>query len=107
MMATVPPTHQRDPLVVEVLLLRDDVPDWSSYPFVLPALRSLDRLTLGPAVTFFVGENGSGTSTLVEALAVAAGFNAEGGSRNFTFATRPSHSELHRHIRLSRSVPRM
>ena len=107
MMATVPPTNQRDPLVVEVLLLRDDVPDWSSYPFVLPALRSLDRLTLGPAVTFFVGENGSGKSTLVEALAVAAGFNAEGGSRNFTFATRPSHSELHRHIRLSRSVRRM
>jgi predicted ATPase len=63
-------------------------------------------LPLQPEVTFFVGDNGSGKSTLVEAIAVAAGFNPEGGSRNFTFATRPSHSELHEHLRLSRSTRR-
>jgi len=52
-------------------------------------------------VTCFVGENGSGKSTLVEAIAVKAGLNAEGGSRNLEFATRPSHSSLHRHLQLS------
>jgi predicted ATPase len=57
-------------------------------------------------VTFFIGENGSGKSTLLEAIAVAAGFNAEGGSRNFRFATRSSESELHACIRLVRGVHR-
>jgi predicted ATPase len=61
---------------------------------------------LHPKVTFFIGENGSGKSTLLEAIAVAAGFNAEGGSRNFRFATRSSESELHACIRLVRGVHR-
>ena len=45
-------------------------------------------------VTFLVGENGAGKSTLLEAVAVACGFNPEGGSRNFTFSTNPTHSDL-------------
>lgn len=53
-----------------------------------------------------VGENGSGKSTLIEALAVAWGFNAEGGSRNFNFETFGSHSPLHRALRLSKSTKR-
>jgi predicted ATPase len=57
-------------------------------------------------VTLFAGENGSGKSTLVEAIAVAAGFNAEGGSRSVTMSTRPSHSELHKHLRLVRGTRR-
>lgn len=77
-----------------------------AYPFNLPALRDLDGLDLHPGVTFLVGENGSGKSTLVEAVAVAAGFNAEGGSRNFNFATRDSTSTLHRHLRLVRPPAR-
>ena len=57
-------------------------------------------------MTFFAGENGSGKSTLVEAIAIAAGFNAEGGSRNVTVSTRASHSELHKHLRLVRGTRR-
>ena len=57
-------------------------------------------------MTLFAGENGSGKSTLVEAIAVAAGFNAEGGSRNVTVSTRPSHSALHKHLRLVRGARR-
>lgn len=57
-------------------------------------------------VTFLVGENGSGKSTLIEAIAVAAGFNAEGGSKNFRFATRRSESELHTALRLARGTRR-
>ena len=57
-------------------------------------------------MTLFAGENGSGKSTLVEAIAVAAGFNAEGGSRNVTVSTRASHSVLHKHLRLVRGARR-
>jgi predicted ATPase len=57
-------------------------------------------------VTFLVGENGSGKSTLIEALAVAWGFNPEGGSKNFRFGTRPSHSGLHAFVRPVRSTKR-
>jgi predicted ATPase len=66
----------------------------------------LETLELHPAVTFFVGENGSGKSTLLEAIAVACGFNAEGGSKNFRFGTRESHSDLYRFLRVSRGHPR-
>lgn len=87
-------------------LARDRVPTFEEYPFHLPAVRHLDTLQLHPRVTFLIGENGSGKSTLLEALAVAFGFNAEGGSRNFNFATRASHSPLHEYIRLERSARR-
>src|ERR1700677_101592 len=83
-------------------LKREEVPGFDRYPFAIPAVRHLERLPLHPAVTFFIGENGSGKSTLLEALAVRAGFNAEGGSRNFNFGTRPSHSELFSHLVLER-----
>lgn len=63
------------------------------HPWDLPVVRALEGgLDLNPAVTYLVGENGSGKSTLLEALAVAAGMNAEGGSSNFAFSTRDSHS---------------
>jgi predicted ATPase len=67
----------------------------------LPALRDVERIALEPSVTFFVGENGSGKSTLVEAIAVAAKFNAEGELRVAGhFTTRASHSNLHEAIEL-------
>lgn len=76
------------------------------YPFSLPAVRALDRLVLHPKVTFFVGENGSGKSTLIEAIAVAWGFNAEGGSKNFQFDTRASHSDLAEYLTLAKGFDR-
>ncbi|QGZ43062.1 putative ATPase [Pseudoduganella flava] len=87
-------------------LRRDTVPDFDSYPFSLPAVRHLDVLTFHPAVTFIVGENGSGKSTLLEAIAVALGYNAEGGSRNLNFHTRASHSPLHEYLTISRGYRR-
>lgn len=74
--------------------------DDTHFPFALPVLAHFDELPLHPAVTFLVGENGSGKSTLLEAIAVAWGFNPEGGSRNFTFSTRASHSSLAEHLTL-------
>jgi len=85
-----------------VLLKRDEVPSFERYPFSLPAIRNLDVLELHPKVTFFIGENGSGKSTLLEGIAVALGFNPEGGTKNFSFDTFASHSELHEHLRIYR-----
>jgi predicted ATPase len=78
------------------------VPSFERYPFSIPAVRHLTSLPLHPQVTYFIGENGTGKSTLLEAVAVVEGFNAEGGSRSFNFATRESHSDLCKAIRLKR-----
>jgi predicted ATPase len=88
--------------LAEIRLKRERVPGFDSYPFCLDAVKALDTLPLHPAVTYIIGENGSGKSTLLEAIAVAWGFNAEGGSRNFNFGTKATHSPLHEYIRLSR-----
>ena len=80
--------------------------DATRYPFNLAVVRNLDELVFHPKVTFLVGENGAGKSTLIEALAVAWGFNPEGGSKNFNFGTRPSHSDLHAFVRPVRSTKR-
>lgn len=85
---------------IERIRLADDG-DLDRYPFTVPVVGQLRRsggLTLAPGVTLLVGENGTGKSTLIEAIAVAAGFNAEGGSQNFRFATRPSESTLGDHL---------
>lgn len=73
------------------------------YPFDLPLVLQLaqtDGLEIPAGVTFVVGENGSGKSTLIEAVAVAAGLNAEGGSQNYRFTTRATESELGEHLTL-------
>jgi predicted ATPase len=95
-----------DQYAIEVRLKRDEVPSFDVYPFSLPAIRNLDTLALHRAVTLFVGENGSGKSTLLEAIAVAAGFNPEGGTKNFRFGTRISHSPLHEYLRLAKGIRR-
>ena len=83
-----------------VKLRREKIASFDEYPFSLPVVSQLEELVLHPAVTFFVGENGSGKSTLLEAIAVAWGFNPEGGTKNFRFQTHASHSSLHEYLRL-------
>ena len=92
--------------LVEVALRHPEQVDKSGYPFNIPAIAALDTLVFHPKVTFFVGENGAGKSTLIEAIAICCGFNPEGGTRNFNFGTRASHSVLHRNLRLVRSPRR-
>lgn len=84
--------------------LKDTIPE-SSYLHDLAVVKHLmnnERLYFSNDITFLVGENGSGKSTLIEAIAVAYGYNAEGGSRNFNFSTRNSHSDLCEKITISR-----
>jgi len=85
--------------------------DWEkigqgSYLREIPAISGIERLSFTHSVTFFVGENGSGKSTLLEAIAVAYGFNPEGGTKNYSFSTYDSHSKLCNAIRLSKGVRR-
>lgn len=73
----------------------------------IPAVRFLAQggvLTFSSAVTVLVGENGTGKSTLLEAIAIALGFNPEGGSRNFTFSTYRAHSSLHEQLVIGRDA---
>ncbi|TCL61472.1 putative ATPase [Hydrogenispora ethanolica] len=85
---------------------REEVPSFEEYPFCLPALQHLRVLPFHPKVTFIIGENGAGKSTLLEAIAVAYGLNAEGGSRNFNFSSKATHSELNQYIRLVKGAKR-
>ncbi len=85
------------------LLIRGLRIDWTkidqtNYVRKISALKNLKDLTFNSPVTFFVGENGSGKSTLLEAIAVAYGFNPEGGTKNYRFVTYDSHSELYKHL---------
>lgn len=81
--------------------------DWekiSEYSYLrgIPALQFDEKLEFEKNITFFVGENGTGKSTLLEAIAVACGFNPEGGSRNYHFSTYDSHSELYQALKVSK-----
>ncbi len=85
-----------------------DLPPFSKsrYPYNLKVLDGLEKLDIDEKVTFIVGENGSGKSTLIEAIAIAYGFNPEGGSINFNFSTRNSSSELHENITVQKTLHR-
>ena len=85
--------------------------DWSRVPADswlrdVPALASLDRLDLPGAATMLVGENGTGKSTLLEAVAIAYGFNPEGGTLNYRFSTYDDASALAGAMRLVKGVRR-
>lgn len=74
--------------------------DAGAYPFSIPAVRALEGIAFHADVTFFVGENGSGKSTVLEAIAMALGFSPEGGTRSVRVETVDSVSPLHRALRL-------
>lgn len=84
---------------------REDIKD-DSYLRNIPSLKDFQGLKIDKPVTFFVGENGSGKSTLLEAIAVALGLNPEGGSKNFNFATKETHSELGKLLEIARGPMR-
>lgn len=91
-------------LVVKSLSINFDKISEDSYVRQIDSIRNLEKLDFEKNVTFFVGENGSGKSTLLEAIAIAYGFNPEGGTLNYRFSTYDSHSELSDAIRLSKGA---
>lgn len=85
-------------------LYREKIDSFSNYPFCLPAIRNLFNLKFHPKVTFIVGENGTGKSTILEGIAVAYGFNPEGGTKNFNFSSRETHSDLYKYLKLIKGI---
>ena len=90
-------------------VVRISVPDGlaeNTWPMTIPAVAQLarDGLDLSPFVTFLVGENGSGKSTIVEAVAAAYGLSPEGGSAQGHFSTRATESPLGGALRLERGI---
>jgi predicted ATPase len=90
------------PYLTRAVLHPDAQLDFTIYPFNVPAVKDLAQIDYHADVTFFVGENGAGKSTVLEALALAWGFGPEGGTRNMAFKTTESVSQLHESLRLSR-----
>ena len=92
---------------IRKVYLDKEVDEGSSYVFGLPVVKNLAKkreIIFKKKVTFFIGENGSGKSTLLEAIAVAYGFNPEGGSKNFNFSTYTSHSPLSDKLHLAKGI---
>ena len=92
--------------IISFELLKDRITSFKEYPFNLPVVKCLDKIELHRNATFFVGENGTGKSTLLEALAVQYGFNPEGGSKNFNFFTQNTHSPLSDLVRITKGTKR-
>ena len=89
-----------------VCLKREEVLSFVDYPFHLPAVSTLTDMLFSHQVTFIVGENGSGKSTILEAIASSYGFNPEGGTRNFNFSSFQSHSCLGDYLTLVKGARR-
>ena len=96
--------ESKENFLLSVALKKEKIESYDNYPFSLPVVKNLERTLLHPHVTYIVGENGSGKSTLLEALAISQGFNAEGGTTNFNFSTRTSHSDLHEYLRIAKGL---
>ena len=91
-------------MLKKITMLRERVQDWTSYPFSIPTINHLKELSLHSRICFLAGENGTGKSTLLEAIAAHYGFGPEGGNRNFSNdSTESNHSidPLRRALRLS------
>lgn len=92
-------------LHIQYAELKDGVKkDFKKFPFNIPLIKQLKKISFNKPVTFIIGENGSGKSTLLEAIAVSYGFNPEGGSKNFNFKTKETHSDLYKYITIGKSL---
>lgn len=88
--------------IKEIKLLKDKIENPGIYPFNIDVIKNFNNLKLESPVTFLIGENGVGKSTFIEALAIACNLNPEGGTQNFNFSTKNTHSDLYKYISLNK-----
>lgn len=86
--------------IKKIEISHDEIPNKNIYPFNIDIIKNFQILNLEKNVTFLIGENGVGKSTFIEALAVACGLNAEGGTQNFMFTTRETEYNLSDYIKI-------
>lgn len=86
----------------KISLSRDKINSFDEYPFNIEIIKDFNELNFAEPVTFFIGENGTGKSTFLEAIAIAMGLNAEGGTQNFNFVTKNTSSSLSNYLKISR-----
>jgi predicted ATPase len=101
-----PPKEEREGFYRDVRFRPDAEIDFDRFPFTVPAVRDIAKLQLHPAVTMLVGENGSGKSTILEAIAIRLGHSEIGGPNEEDFTSRPFDNGLHDNIILGRSMYR-
>lgn len=92
--------------IKSIKLKSESIPSYHVFPFNLPVIRNFEEIDFHPNVTYIIGENGMGKSTLLEGIAVELGFNPEGGTRNFNFSNYDSHSNLDQYLRVVKGVHR-
>lgn len=90
-----------DLFVKKITLDRENIDNFDVYPFNIDIIKDFTELNITKSVTFLVGENGVGKSTFLEALAINLGLNPEGGTQNFTFSTKNTHSDLYKYLHVS------
>lgn len=91
-----------DLFVKKITLDRENIDNFDVYPFNIDIIKNFTELNITKPVTFLVGENGVGKSTFLEALAINLDLNPEGGSQNFKFSTKNTHSILHKYMHVGK-----
>lgn len=89
-----------------IRLNEERILSFNDFPLNLPVIKNFQEIALHPNVTYIIGENGMGKSTLLEGIAIALGFNPEGGTLNFNFSSYDSHSNLDQYLRIVKGVER-
>ena len=87
--------------VTKIILEKDKIEQFNNYPFNIELIKNFTELNLTSPVTFLIGENGVGKSTFIEGLAIALDLNPEGGTQNFMFSSKDTHSNLHQFIKVN------
>ncbi|MGC6429672.1 MAG: AAA family ATPase [Jejuia sp.] len=93
----------KKPYLKEIILNHDLISSYREYPFNIPIIKTLNSLEFHKDVTFIIGENGTGKSTLIESIALSLGFGIEGGTRNVQIKTHNNASSLFQHLKLIKS----
>jgi len=88
----------------EISLKPDKDIDISVFPYNLKIIQDISKIKFQNPVTFIIGENGSGKSTILEAIAISLRLNPEGGNQNMLFSTSSTHSDLYQSLRVSKGI---
>ena len=88
--------------IKKIKINKENFPSLDIYPYNIEIIKNFKELNLTTPVTFLIGDNGTGKSTLIESLAIACKINPEGGTQNFCFSTKNTHTDLYRYLQIEK-----